>query len=46
MTGDDAEDETSINEKEPCSESEEEMNEGKNMTINCVTQGFHVYKTV
>ena len=46
MTSDDAEDEISINEEEPCSESEEEMDEGKNVTIDCASRGFHVYRTV
>ena len=32
MKSDDAEDEISINEEEPCNESEEEMDEGKNVT--------------
>ena len=46
MISDDAEDEISINEEEPCSESEEEMDEGENLTTDCVSRGFHVCRTV
>ena len=46
MTSDDAEDEISINEEEPYSESEEEMDDEKNVTIDCASRGFHVYRTV
>ena len=46
MNSGDAEDEISINEEELCSKSEEEMDEGKNVTIDCASRGFHVYRTV
>ena len=46
MTSDDAEDEISINEEENCSDFEEEMDEGKNVTTDCTSREFHVYRTV
>ena len=46
MTSDNAEDEVSITEEEHCSESEEEVDEGKNVTTDCASRGFHVYRTV
>ena len=46
MTSDDAENEISINEEEPCSESEEEIDEGENVTTDCASRGFHVYRTL
>ena len=44
MTSDDAEDEISLNEEEPCSESEEEMDEGKNVTVGCASRGLMFWK--
>ena len=46
MIIDDAKDEISINEEEPCSESEVDMDEGENVTTDCASRGFHGSRTL